>query len=200
MNFVGLGILIVFTMFGAPFIYRYFIAEIIKRGGKYYGDGSDSSSGVEIGGKATRLNTANILTSFLILVSGTIILLYGIVFTQTPNDVIFGLFFITGFLIAASSIYLEMMTTSAKEYYTKYLGMTDQNEFSTDMVSRKTDWIFNSIKGHKFLLIIFYIIEFLAIIPYITTGGLNLGYLLIAIWFPIYFITLYDSYSKTDSK
>jgi len=125
LNFGGISILIIGTMFGTPFIYKIFISNIIKNNGGEQ--------------KIDRLTTCDSFASILIITT-SILMLTG--FLSTFNDELVGMsgiFFIIIFFIAFARIQFEK-TKGPVIFYSEYLGLHNQatwgrNLFSSEFVN-----------------------------------------------------------------
>jgi len=109
LNFAGVSVLIIATMFGTPFIYKIFISNIIKNSG-------------DNNGKPDRLSSSDLLASILIITT-SLLMLTG--FSSTFDEELVGMsgiFFIIMFFIAFARIQFEK-TKSPRIFYSEYLGL-----------------------------------------------------------------------------
>ena len=126
LNFGGVSVLIIATMFGTPFIYQIFISNIIKNSKKY--DKDDGDDGDDGDNKINRLATSDLYASILIITT-SLLMLTG--FSSKLNNELIGMsgvFFIIIFFIAFARIQFEK-TKGPEKFYSEYLDLSDKKEW-----------------------------------------------------------------------
>jgi hypothetical protein len=200
LNFGACSVLIIMTMFGAPFFYKFFITDIIQNENN---DKFGSTTNVK---KQDRLASSEILAIILMTITSSC-MISG--FSSTFNNQtagMMGIFMIIILFIAFARIQFEK-TMGTNEFYKKYLGI------AVPVDGKDVDWgtmiNFSKIMDtYEWLIygtqiygsIIFMIIAVTAIVLmsiYVGDVNPNPGIIIFAIWFPFYLNTrLFKDNSK----
>jgi len=195
LNFIGIAIIIIFTMVGTPYAYKIFISNIIKN--------VTWNQAVNIGGgehdKINRLKISEMWAFGTLFLTG-LFMLTGFA-TNDQFGAMVGIFLITLLFIAFARIQFEKQfndkySGNKDGFYMELLGInpssnankTEESMFYP-LLNILNTW---KNKGNPWsmkwgLLIIFYVIEIIATsLIYTKTSTAPSGSLFIIFWFPIY--------------
>jgi len=192
LNFGACSVLIIITMFGAPFFYKFFITDIIQQEkNKKFGSTDDVK-------KQDRLASSEILAfSLIIITSSCMISGFSSTFDNQLGGMI-GIFMIIILFIAFARIQFEK-TMGTNEFYNKYLDIEKPADgkdiewgkminFKTIMDTYKWLTYDTNIYGSFFGMII--AVAATVLINIFATGtNPNPGIICLAIWFPFYLNT-----------
>jgi hypothetical protein len=191
LNFVGIAILIIMTMFGTPYVYQIFVADIVKKT-EWNNDTQQEYN------KVSRLKRGEMVAFVIILLTG-IFMLTG--FSPSVNDqfgAISGVFIITLLFIAFARIQFEKQLKPGDEFYTKYVGNGGSAEFDVDFVKYFSS-PFDTEQHKKGYMIcgIIVVIEIIITASLYATKTLQpSGSLFIIFWLPFYLTSFFNSMIK----
>lgn len=187
LNFIGIAVLIIMTMFGTPYVYKLFIVDMIKN------VTWNSSSGEEYS-KIERLKRSEIIAFVTILLTG-IFMLIGFA-TNDQFGAMGGIFIITLLFIAFARIQFDKQYKFENKdgYYESLLpGSSNKPLDELNMFT----YLSKGGLQNTVTLISIYVIEIIITASLYGTNALKpSGSLFIIIWLPWYLASLIGSINK----
>jgi hypothetical protein len=185
LNFIGIAILIIMTMFGTPYIHKLFIVDMIKN------VTWTNSSGYEYS-KIERLQLSERIAFVIIFLTG-LFMLTGFA-TNDQFGAMGGIFIITLLFIAFARLQFDKQYKyqNVDQYYQSLLSITGI-KLDVNIIT----YLFKGGVNYLYILIPIYVIELIVTASVYGTKALQpSGSLFIIVWLPWYLASLIGSTYK----